>query len=281
MTTPQIESEAAAVRDQLPTAVATVRAQLSSLQPQFGIILGSGLGGLAADVRDGGRIPFQAIPGFAKSTAAGHRGELVFGFLQQTPVIALAGRFHRYEGWSNFQVGFPIRLLGSLGVKRLIVSNAAGGLRPHYQVGDLLVIRDHINLIPDHQQCCEFIPRGATPYSPRLASLALAAGRQGNIPMHEGTYLATLGPTYETRAEYRMMRRMGADCVGMSTVPEVLQAQREGIEVLALSMISNVARPDAIQETSHQEVLDAGKIAEPRMRYIVQRVLATSCTEHV
>lgn len=262
----------------LPAAAAVVRDHLKGLSPHSAVILGSGLGDLASEIESGDRLPFASIPGFAKSTAAGHRGELVFGFLNKIPIIALAGRLHCYEGWTIEQVTFPVKLLAELGVRQLIVSNAAGGLRPYFHVGDLLVIRDHINWIPSRQHSITPLPlltRGATPYCPKLAKSALAAGRQEGIPMHEGTYLATLGPTYETRAEYRMMRRIGADCVGMSTVPEVLQAQRQGMQVLALSMISNVARPDAGEETDHQEVLDAGKIAAPRLRAIVQQVLQT------
>jgi purine-nucleoside phosphorylase len=260
----------------LQAASAVVQERLQGLLPRSAIILGSGLGDLAAEIEGGGRLPFATIPGFAKSTAAGHRGELVCGFLNKIPIIALAGRLHCYEGWSIEQVTFPVKLLATLGIKQLIVSNAAGGLRPHFQVGDLLVIRDHINWIPCRQYSQTTLSqpaRSTTPYCPLLAKTALAAGRQEDMPMHEGTYLATLGPTYETRAEYRMMRRIGADCVGMSTVPEVLEAQRQGMRVLALSMISNVARPDACEETDHQEVLDAGKIAAPRMRAVVQRVL--------
>ncbi len=257
-----------------------------SLCPRAAIILGSGLGGLTQSIEDALHIPFAEIPHFARSTAVGHRGELVLGLLAGVPVVAMAGRFHRYEGWTNEQVTFPVRVLAALGVNTLIVSNAAGGLRPHYSVGDIMVIRDHIQrmtlatsgrpavasepaeLSPQHS-----LARNSNPYCDRLSKLALQAGRKGDFMVHQGTYLATLGPTYETRAEYRMMRRIGADCVGMSTVPEVLQAQQEGLNVLALSMISNVARPDAVQETTHQEVLDAGRLAEPRMSYLVNFVL--------
>jgi purine-nucleoside phosphorylase len=259
-----------------------------SLPPRAAIILGSGLGGLTHSIEDALHIPFADIPHFARSTAVGHRGELVLGTLAGVPIVAMAGRFHRYEGWTNEQVTFPVRVLAALGVSTLIVSNAAGGLRPHYCVGDIMVIRDHIQRMPlatsgQPDVACGTsgiappcsVARNENPYCDHLATLALRAGRLGDFMVHEGTYLATLGPTYETRAEYRMMRRMGADCVGMSTVPEVLQAQQAGLNVLALSMISNVARPDAVQETTHQEVLDAGRLAEPRMSYLVNYVLSS------
>lgn len=261
------------LEEQLKTSVALIRRELGEAKPEVGLILGSGLSGIADEIENPISIPFSAIPGFATSTAHGHRGELVMGALAGKQVVAMAGRFHRYEGWTRQQVTYPVRTLAALGAGVLIVSNAAGGLSHHFRVGDIMVIRDHIHLMPTEVSANRFLGRGESPYDPRLRSTALALGRRHDFVVHQGTYLATLGPTYETRAEYRMMRRMGADAVGMSTVPEVLVAQECGMRVLALSMISNVATPDAPQETTHQEVLDAGAVAGPRMSKLVHGVI--------
>lgn len=241
--------------------------------PRVGIILGSGLGGIAERIEDPVRVPFAELPGFARSTAQGHRGEVLLGTLVGVPVLVLAGRFHLYEGWTIEQVTFPVRMMAAWGIGHLIVSNAAGGLRPRYRVGDLLVIRDMINLLPQPQFDQQPPVLHESPFDPTLGSIALRVGREHGFAIHQGTYLATLGPSYETRAEYRMMRKLGADCVGMSTVPEVLQAHLLGLRVLALSMISNIARPDAPSETTHAEVLDAGREAEPRMTLVVEAAL--------
>ncbi|XZE53190.1 purine-nucleoside phosphorylase [Planctomycetaceae bacterium SH139] len=278
----------------LATTLQVIRSRIGAFQPRFGIVLGSGLGGLADEITAATRIDFGDLPNFVPSTAAGHAGQLVTGLLAGVPVVALAGRLHRYEGWSVAQVTFPIRVLRALGAGTLIASNAAGGLRHHFAVGDIMVIRDHINwlgspvlgfaqsqvddatataAVNTTAAAVGVLARGRQPYDAELADLALAAGRRGDFAVHQGTYLATLGPSYETPAEYRMMRRIGADCVGMSTVPEVLMAQQLGMRVLALSMISNVARPDAPQETLHQEVLQIGRQAEPNMSYLVRAVV--------
>lgn len=274
-------------------AVHAIRGAIGDHTPRAAIILGSGLGGLTARLECPRAIPFVDIPHFARSTAKGHRGEIVAGYLgsgSTVPVVAMAGRLHCYEGWSIGQVTFPVAVLASLGAKVLIVSNAAGGLNPHYRVGDMMVLRDHINLIPrpvtgEHGDNSKGSKAGSAiatpykgprcPYDAELAAVTLKAARNGNFAAWEGTYLATLGPTYETRAEYRMMRRFGADAVGMSTVPEVLEAGRRGMRVLAISMISNVARPDEGATTTHQEVLEAGRQAEPRMHQMVQAAMHT------
>lgn len=269
-------------------AVATIRRH-TALRPASGLILGSGLGGLADAIMDAVAIPFHRIPGFACSTACGHRGQLIIGRLGGVPVVAMAGRLHRYEGWSTDQVTFPVRVMAALGIRQLIVSSAAGAVNPKYRIGDIVVIRDHIDLMhgprqqrfPAHPVAAASSTtlhgqplRGPSPYDEAMSEAALAAARRGNFIAHCGTYLATLGPNYETRAEYRMMRRLGADVVGMSTVPEVLQGSRCGLRVLALSMVSNVASPDAATKADHQEVLCAGAAAVPHMRRIVQGVLA-------
>lgn len=290
-------------------ATAAIRARIGDQIPHAAIILGSGLGGIASRIENPRSISFAAIPHFACSTAEGHRGEVVAGQFgeEKTPVVALAGRLHRYEGWSLDQVTFPVAVLAALGAQVLIVSNAAGGLNAHFQVGDIMVLRDHINMLPcsardrplpstippgaaqdsgaSHNSGASHIaqlhgyrgcgPSLATPYDPELACTAIAAARRAGFAAYGGTYLATLGPNYETRAEYRMMRRIGADAVGMSTVPEVLEAGRRGMRVLALSMISNLAFPNLVQPIDHQHVLEAGQRAEPKLRQIIEEVLRT------
>ncbi|WP_203329135.1 purine-nucleoside phosphorylase [Candidatus Laterigemmans baculatus] len=275
-------------------AAAAIRARIGDRIPRAAVILGSGLGGFAAAIENSRSVPFTAIPHFACSTAAGHRGEIVAGEFgaQRTPIVAMAGRLHCYEGWSLDQVTFPVAVLAALGAEVLIVSNAAGGLHADFCVGDIMVLRDHINLLPGSRgdgrpgvaavDACGYRPRTARAdavYDPELARVALDAAEQGAFAAYHGTYLATLGPNYETRAEYRMMRHFGADAVGMSTVPEVLEASRRGMRVLALSMISNLAfpknwaDPTAPQPTDHEHVLEAGERAEPKLRRIIEEVL--------
>ncbi|MCA9140686.1 MAG: purine-nucleoside phosphorylase, partial [Planctomycetales bacterium] len=252
------------------------------------IVLGSGLGSLADKIQSPIEIPFAQIRGFARSTAGGHRGQLIVGYLEGARVVAMAGRLHRYEGWTNRQVTFPIRVMHALGANRLIASNAAGGVNPRLRVGDIVVIKDHIDWLhptrrtrqTSHRRSAfggsalqgesilgepilgepilrgtdEFlVRRNGNVYDSAMASQGLAAARDGGFTAIEGTYLATLGPTYETRAEYRMMRRMGADVVGMSTVGEVLVAADLGMTVLALSVVSNVADPDRANVADHAE----------------------------
>lgn len=269
-------------------ATAAIRARIGDQIPRAAIILGSGLGGVAAGIENPRSISFAAIPHFACSTAAGHRGEIVagqFGSLR-TPVVAMAGRLHCYEGWSLDQITFPVAVMAALGADVLIVSNAAGGLNAGFQVGDIMVLRDHINLLPCPARdrsfrsfrfgCSDHRPGGsplAPLYDPELARTAMAAARSADFAAYCGTYLATLGPNYETRAEYRMMRHFGADAVGMSTVPEVLEAGRRRMRVLALSMISNLAFSETLQQTDHQHVLEAGERAEPKLRRIIEEVL--------
>lgn len=271
----------------LAAAVEVVRRR-SELRPAAAIILGSGLGGLADEVAGAVRIDFGDLPGFAPSTAAGHRGQLLLGQLDGVEVVLMAGRVHRYEGYSDAAVSFPVRLLAALGARRLIVSNAAGGLNPLLRVGDIVVIADHLDLgrragrplavsAAAAESASEM--RGLSTavrelYDRTLLRVALAAARAGDFQACPGIYLATLGPTYETRAEYRMMRSCGADVVGMSTAPEVTVARQLGMEVLGLSIVSNVAQPDVPQTTSHQEVLAVGHSAAANLRKIIAAALA-------
>ncbi len=247
--------------------------------PKVAIILGSGLGGIADRIDRVLTIPFADIPGFAASTAGGHRGELILGNLQGERVVAMAGRLHRYEGHSRAQVALPVATMSALGATTLIVSNAAGGLNPDFSVGDLVVIRDHIDWLgggPDGHVTSPApvgVFRQDEVYCPVLGDAAVRSGLRHGFVVHHGTYLATLGPNYETRAEYRMMRRLGADLAGMSTVPEAITAARHGMKVLAVSMVSNVANPDAPQVADHAEVLAAGQLAGSKLERIVRDVL--------
>ena len=275
------------------------------------IILGSGLGGLADQIADPIALSYEDIPGFGVSLAGGHRGELILGHLGNSQVIAMAGRFHRYEGWTSNQVAFPVKLMARLGAGKLIVSNAAGGVNPRLRVGDIVVIRDHLNfmgtcnfigsgksigsqqvpnsnLSSDQQalslnrgpasqagdaKTCPCLQRAAEIYDPKMSFEAVRIGTQGGFNVYPGTYLATLGPNYETRSEYRMMRRIGADVAGMSTVPEVLAGSAAGMRILGLSMVSNVANPDQPIKADHAEVLEAGAVAAVKLESIVRGVL--------
>ncbi len=249
--------------------------------PRTAIILGSGLGGLASEIEDPIAIRYAELPGFATSTASGHQGKLIGGKLDGVPVVVMAGRFHRYEGYDDAAVTFPLRLMAELGASRMIVSNAAGGLNPGYRVGDIVVLRDVIDWAKSPTRLGDDVTSAidrvalASPISvvdEELLEAALQAARNADFTAHVGVYLATLGPTYETRAEYRMMRRFGIDVVGMSTAPEVRMARQLGMRVLALSMVSNVARPDIAVIANHEEVLAAGQAAAFKLRAIVAHV---------
>lgn len=227
------------------TEAATYLLNRTDRRPKTGIILGSGLGRLADEIADAVVIPYSDIPGFRRSTAQGHKGNLIFGTLGGSDVVAMQGRFHYYEGYTMQEVTLPVRVMAQLGVKTLFVSNAAGAVNPTYRVGDLMLISDHINLIPNpligpNQD--EFGPRFSDmteAYSPRLRRKAMQFAQQLGFTLHEGVYIATTGPSYETPAEYRFFRTIGADAVGMSTVPEVIVARHCGLEVFGISIITN------------------------------------------
>ncbi|MEM0926908.1 MAG: purine-nucleoside phosphorylase [Planctomycetota bacterium] len=246
--------------------------------PLTALILGSGLGSLADKITPALSIGYREIPGFAASTAGGHRGELIFGTFNGRAIVAMAGRLHRYEGWSNRDVSFPVRVMHAIGATRLIASNAAGGLNPHLRVGDIVVMEDHIDWLflaaskRSQPDAGDFARLSRPVYSQPLIEKALQVARENGFRARRGTYLATLGPTYETRAEYRLMRRLGADVVGMSTVPETLTAANLGMEVLALSVVSNVANPDDAIVADHEEVLQAGDAAAGKLESIVRFV---------
>ena len=247
------------------TAAADYIRSLTPLAPRLGIILGSGLGNFAAQVEDPTAIPYAEIPHFPQSTVEGHSGRLVLGHIAGVPVAVMQGRVHAYEGYPLSEVTFPTRVLGLLGCKSLIVTNAAGGINTSYQQGSLVAISDHINLTGANAALgpneSNFGPRFfdmTAAYSPQLRALAQAEAAKQNIPLAEGVYLAVLGPSYETPAEIRAFRTLGADLVGMSTVHEVIIARHMGIEILGLSLVTNMAAGVLDEAINHEEVMETG-----------------------
>jgi len=250
-------------------------------QAQVGIILGTGLGSLAQEIRPEAVLPYETIPHFPRSTVIGHSGQLVCGQLQGLSVVAMEGRFHAYEGYSFQQITFPVRVMRALGAEVLMVSNAGGGLNPHYRQGDIVVIEDHINLLPGNplvgvhdERLGPRFPDMSAPYDRELIEAALAIARREDFAAHKGVYVAVLGPNLETRAEYRFLRLIGADVVGMSTVPEVIVAVQSGMRVLGLSVITDMCLPDALKPAIIEEILHTANQAEPKLRKIVLGVLA-------
>lgn len=256
------------------------------LAPRVGIILGSGLGALAASVENAVTIPYKTIPHFPQSTVEGHSGNLILGTLAGVPVAVLQGRVHAYEGYAMDQVTFPTRVLGLLGCKTLIVTNAAGGIAPHYRPGSLVAISDHINLTGANAALGPNEPRFAavagaglrffdmtTAYSARLRELAKTVSRGQGVELEEGVYLAVLGPSYETAAEIRAFRTLGADLVGMSTVHEVIVARHMGLEVLGLSLVTNAAAGVTSEAINHAEVMDMGRQVEARFTALLTGIL--------
>ena len=261
--------------DQISEAAAAITRQWS-LKPTVGIILGSGLGGVTTAITEKVTIPYESIPHFAKSTAHGHAGQLVCGFIEGVPVVVMEGRMHAYEGYPLAQIAFPVRVLKRLGANLLVVTNACGGLNPHYRTGDLMVIDDHINLINDNplvgindERLGPRFPDMSAPYTPELIDAALAVARQENFSAHRGVYVAVAGPNLETRAEYRFLRTIGADVVGMSTVPEVIVAVHSGLRVLGISVITDMCLPDALEVATVENILAVARSAEPKLRAII------------
>jgi purine-nucleoside phosphorylase len=249
--------------------------------PTIGLVLGTGLGALAREIDAAASIPYPDIPFFPRSTVESHRGQLVCGSLAGHQVIAMEGRFHLYEGYTPSQVTFPIRVMRELGCRLLIVSNAAGGLNPLYEKGDLIVIEDHINLLgvnpligPSDERLGPRFPDMIEPYDRALQNLALRVALEENIVAHRGVYVAVTGPNLETRAEYRFLRAIGADVVGMSTIPEVLVAVHAGLKVLGFSIATDMCLPDALAPVRIEEILAVANEAEGKLRTIVKGVLA-------
>ncbi len=263
------------LHDQIGESVAAIRSRWS-LAPKAGVILGSGLGGVTEVIRDRVSIPYGEIPHFAKSTAHGHAGQLVCGSIEDVPVCVMEGRMHAYEGYPLSQITLPVRVLKALGAELLIATNACGGLNPTYRTGDIMVIDDHINLMNDNpligindDRLGPRFPDMSAPYAADLADLALEVARRENFAAHRGVYVAVTGPNLETRAEYRFLRLIGADVVGMSTVPEVIVAVHAGLRVLGLSVVTDMCLPDALEVAEVEKILAVAGSAEPKLRAIV------------
>jgi purine-nucleoside phosphorylase len=264
---------------QIEAAVAAIRGQWPG-EPAAGIILGTGIGPLAEQIEVEASLDYDTIPHFLRSTATGHRGRLVCGRLAGASVMAMEGRFHAYEGYSLADITLPVRVMKAMGAKLLIVTNACGGMNPNYACGDIMVIDDHINLmggnplvgINDDRLGPRF-PDMARPYDPKLIEQALATARRENFAAHRGVFVAVLGPNLETRAEYRFLRTIGADVVGMSTVPEVITAVHCGLRVLGLSIVTDMCFPDALKPVDVAEIIATANGAEPKLRKIILDVL--------
>ena len=250
-------------------------------QPRIGIILGTGLGNLTNEIEVEAEIEYADIPHFPVSTVESHKGRLVLGHFAGVPVVCMAGRFHYYEGYSMQQITFPVRVMKFLGIERLIISNASGGLNPDYQAGDIVLIKDHINMMPENplrgisdERLGPRFPDMTNTYDRQLNARALEIALQHGIRAHEGIYWGLQGPNMETPAEYQFMHKMGADIVGMSTVPEVIVARQSGLPLFVVSVVANQGNPEvAVGETTVEDVIAVVAAAEPGMRLIVRELM--------
>lgn len=265
-------------------AAAAIR-EVTAISPKTGLVLGSGLSPLADGVEDPVSFPYGELPYFPESTVSGHAGQLVLGYLEDQPIVVMQGRAHYYEGYSMGEVTFPVRVMQLLGIERLIVTNAAGGLHPDFRPGDVMLITDHINLIgmaglnplrgPNVDRLGPRFPDMSQPYDGELGTRARHVAADNELNLQQGVYICLAGPSYETPADLRFLRLIGADAVGMSTVPEVTVARQGGTRVLGLSGITNVLplEGEPVVETSHEEVLETGKKLAPRLETIIRGVL--------
>ncbi|WP_396193633.1 purine-nucleoside phosphorylase [Flavobacterium sp.] len=252
----------------------------TNFTPEYGVILGSGLGSFTNDIDIKFTLPYSEIPNFPVSTVEGHKGALVFGTIGDKKVVAMQGRFHYYEGYSMQEVTFPVRVMKYLGVTKLIVSNASGGVNPNYKVGSIAVITDHINMMPEHplrgKNDPRFGPRFVNmsePYSMKMIAQVKAIAQQAGIELFDGVYLGLQGPTFETLHEYKMVKTVGADCVGMSTVPEVIVARHMELETFGISVITDIGSEEHLESITHEEVLKAANAAEPHVRHLIKELI--------
>jgi purine-nucleoside phosphorylase len=265
---------------EIVAAAAQAIRERAKVAPRFGVVLGTGLGGLSREIEVHARIPYADIPFFPRPRVASHAGALVVGMLGGQPVAALEGRYHYYEGYTLAEITLPIRVLKALGVEVLVLSNAAGGLNPNHRVGDIMIIADHLNLMgvnplvgPNDDALGPRFPDMCEPYDlglvSRLEEIALEAG----IRVHRGVYAAMTGPCLETRAEYRFLRQIGADAVGMSTVPETIVAVHSGLRVAGISCVTDLCLPDALKPVRIEEILRVAGEAEPKMTTLIKRLI--------
>lgn len=267
--------------EQIKSTVNLIRKQYSGI-PKWGIILGSGLGKLAHEVEVELKISYQDIPGFPKSTVMGHAGNMIFGKINGIDVLVFQGRFHYYEGYSMDQVALPVRLMHALGIDKLVVSNASGGVNPNFEIGDLMLISDHISLLlptnpligPNDDKTGPRFPDMSEAYSKDLIHKAKNIAKGLNITLQEGVYVGVTGPTFETPAEYKMIKAIGGDAVGMSTVPEVMVANHAGMEVFGLSVITDLGVEGKIVKVTHEDVFRAADLAAEKMTSIVKQLIA-------
>jgi purine-nucleoside phosphorylase len=248
--------------------------------PKTGIILGTGLGNLVTQITDKTEIPYEKIPNFPVSTVEGHSGKLILGKLGNVDILAMQGRFHYYEGYDMKQVTFPVRVMKAIGIENLLVSNASGGMNPDYEIGDLMIITDHINLFPEHplrgknfNELGTRFPDMSDAYSKDFIAKAKVIAKNNNIRIVEGVYVGTTGPTFETPAEYKYFSIIGGDAVGMSTVPEVIVANHAGMKVFGMSIITDLGVPGKIVEVTHEEVQEIGNKAQPLMTQIMKELV--------
>jgi len=266
--------------DQIQESVAAIRKHWDHT-PRAGIILGTGLGGLADRIESPVGIDYEHIPFFPSSTAVSHRGRLVCGELEGLPIVAMEGRFHQYEGYPLKQITLPVRVMKALGAELLIVTHAVGGMNPYYVPGDVMIIDDQINLMGDNplvgindDRLGPRFPDMSAPYTPELLEVGQEIARRENFPVQRGVMVAVTGPNLETRAEYRFLRTIGADVVGMSTVPEVIVAVHSGMRVFGLSVVTDMCLPDTLKPANVEEIIAVAKSAEPKLRSLVLGILA-------
>lgn len=263
--------------EQIEFTTKSIREKTNNFIPQVGIILGTGLGGLVKEISVEFAIPYSEVPNFPVSTVQGHSGKLIFGELGGKKVIAMQGRFHYYEGYTMQQVTFPVRVMKALGIKTLVVSNASGGMNPKFEVGEIMIINDHINLFPTNPLIGKNIdelgprfPDMSEAYKKTYVALAKEVAKDNNIKVSEGVYAGLSGPCFETPAEYRYLWRTGADVVGMSTVPEVIVAKHAGLDCFGISIVTDLGVEGQVLNVSHEEVQHIAKEQEPKMSLIVR-----------
>lgn len=267
------------IQKQASEAVKTIREQWDGT-PAIGMILGTGLGGLSEQIEVACRIPYGDIPHFPKSTAPSHAGQLVCGTLHGVPLVAMEGRFHYYEGYSLQEVTFPIRVMKALGAETLLVTSAVGGMNPQFNLADIVILEDHINLLPDNplrgvndDELGPRFPDMSEPYSRELVELAKSTALEMGISAHKGVLVVVAGPNLETRAEYRMLRQMGADIVGMSTVPEIIVAKHAGMKTLGFSVVTDMCLPDALEEANIEKILAVAAEGGARLEKLISKLV--------
>ncbi len=267
------------LRQKIDETIKFIR-ESTALEPGVGIVLGTGLGELAKEIDKTLELSYHDIPNFPISTVETHEGKLIFGHLSDRPVVAMQGRFHYYEGYSMQQITFPIRVMKFLGVQTLVISNAAGGMNPLFGKGDIMIMDDHINLLggnpligPNDEELGSRFPDMSEPYSKKLIRLAENIALDEKIKVQKGVYVAVTGPNLETRAEYRFLRGIGADVVGMSTVPEVIVAQHMGLDVFGVSIITDECFPDALEPADIADIIKTANEAQPRLTLLMKRVI--------